>query len=215
MLAFNGQSAAEDARPIPKPRHDVAPTETRQTAVFAGGCFWGVQAVFQHVVGVTSATSGYAGGSAETATYELTETGTTGHAEAVQVTFDPKQVSYGQLLQIYFSVAHDPTEIGGQGPDIGPQYRSAIFPRNEEQAKVASDYIAQLNAADVFHREIATTIESGKAFYRAEAYHQDYVYNNPRQPYVAIYEQPKIGALQRLFLRLYQEKPVLVADTAS
>jgi peptide-methionine (S)-S-oxide reductase len=171
--------------------------------------------VFQHVAGVASVTSGYAGGSAATATYEKTETGATGHAEAVEITFDPKQVSYGKLLEIYFSVAHDPTQLGGQGPDSGPQYRSAIFPRDEKQAKVATDYIAQLDASGVFSRPIATTIEDGKTFYPAEAYHQDYVYNNPGQPYVVIYEKPKIGALHRLFPGLYRQKPVLVADSAS
>ena len=214
-LALDEQTAAQQAKPIPKALHDVASTETRQTAVLAGGCFWGVQAVFQHVAGVTGVRSGYAGGSAETATYEQTETGTTGHAEAVEITFDPKTISYGQLLEIYFSVAHDPTQLGGQGPDSGPQYRSAIFPRNEGQAKVASDYIAQLNAADVFARPLVTTVEPGKAFYQAEAYHQDYVYNNPGQPYVVLYEQPKIEALHRLFPSLYREKPVLVARSAS
>ncbi len=214
-FALNGQSAAQEAKPVPKALHDIAPAEGRQTVVLAGGCFWGVQAVFQHVAGVTGVTSGYAGGSAGTATYEQTETGTTGHAEAVEITFDPKQVSYGKLLEIYFSVAHDPTQLGGQGPDSGPQYRSAIFPRNNEQAKVAADYIAQLNAANVFARSIATTIEPGKAFYQAEAYHQNYVYNNPGQPYVVIYERPKIGALHRLFPGLFREKPVLVADSAA
>ncbi|MBV7518700.1 peptide-methionine (S)-S-oxide reductase MsrA [Ensifer sp. ENS12] len=214
-FAFDEQTAAQQAKPIPKALHDVASTETRQTAVLAGGCFWGVQAVFQHVAGVMGVRSGYAGGSAETATYEQTETGTTGHAEAVEITFDPNRISYGQLLEIYFSVAHDPTQLGGQGPDSGPQYRSTIFPRNEGQAKVASDYIAQLNAADVFARPFVTTIEPGKAFYQAEAYHQDYVYNNPGQPYVVLYEQPKIEALHRLFPSLYREKPVLVADSAS
>ena len=214
-FAFDEQTAAQQAKPIPKALHDVSSTETSQTAVLAGGCFWGVQAVFQHVADVKGVRSGYAGGSAETATYELTETGTTGHAEAVEITFDPRRISYGQLLEIYFSVAHDPTQLGGQGPDSGPQYRSAIFPRSEAQAKVASDYIAQLNAADVFARPLVTTIEPGKAFYQAEAYHQNYVYNNPGQPYVVIYEQPKIGALHRLFPGLYREKPVLVARSAS
>ncbi|MBW0369418.1 peptide-methionine (S)-S-oxide reductase MsrA [Ensifer adhaerens] len=215
-FVLNGPpSAAQETRPVPKALHDIAPTDGRQTAVFAGGCFWGVQAVFQHVAGVASVTSGYAGGSAATATYEKTETGATGHAEAVEITFDPKQVSYGKLLEIYFSVAHDPTQLGGQGPDSGPQYRSAIFPRDEKQAKVATDYIAQLDASGVFNRPIATTIEDGKTFYPAEAYHQDYVYNNPGLPYVVIYEKPKIGALHRLFPGLYRQKPVLVADSAS
>ncbi|MHA4733780.1 peptide-methionine (S)-S-oxide reductase MsrA [Ensifer adhaerens] len=216
IFVLNGPpSVAQETRPVPMARHDIAPTDGRQTAVFAGGCFWGVQAVFQHVAGVASVTSGYAGGSAATATYEKTETGATGHAEAVEITFDPKQVSYGKLLEIYFSVAHDPTQLGGQGPDSGPQYRSAIFPRDEKQAKVATDYIAQLDASGVFSRPIATTIEDGKTFYPAEAYHQDYVYNNPGQPYVVIYEKPKIGALHRLFPGLYRQKPVLVADSAS
>ncbi|NUS71252.1 MAG: peptide-methionine (S)-S-oxide reductase MsrA [Ensifer adhaerens] len=215
-FVLNGpSSAAQETRPVPNALHDIAPTDGRQTAVFAGGCFWGVQAVFQHVAGVASVMSGYAGGSAATATYEKTETGTTGHAEAVEITFDPKQVSYGKLLEIYFSVAHDPTQRGGQGPDSGHQYRSAIFPRNEEQAKVAAEYIAQLDASGVFGRPIATTIEDGKTFYPAEAYHQDYVYNNPGQPYVVIYEKPKISALHRLFPGLYRQKPVLVADSAS
>lgn len=215
-FVLNGPpSAAQETRPVPMALHDIAPTDGRQTAVFAGGCFWGVQAVFQHVAGVASVTSGYAGGSAATATYEKTETGATGHAEAVEITFDPKQVSYGKLLEIYFSVAHDPTQLGGQGPDSGPQYRSAIFPRDEKQAKVATDYIAQLDASGVFSRPIATTIEDGKTFYPAEAYHQDYVYNNPGQPYVVIYEKPKIGALHRLFPGLYRQKPVLVSDSAS
>lgn len=215
ILALDEQTAAQQVKPIPKALHDVASTEATQTAVLAGGCFWGVQAVFQHVVGVTGVRSGYAGGSAETATYELTETGTTCHAEAVEITFDPKKISYGRLLEIYFSVAHDPTQVDGQGPDSGPQYRSAIFPRDEAQAKVASDYIAQLTAAAVFARPLATTVEPGKAFYQAEAYHQDYVYNNPGQPYVVIYEQPKIGALHHLFPDFYREKPVLVAGSAS
>ena len=216
IFVLNGPpSAAQETRPVPMALHDIAPTNGRQTAVFAGGCFWGVQAVFQHVAGVASVTSGYAGGSAATATYEKTETGATGHAEAVEITFDPKQVSYGKLLEIYFSVAHDPTQLGGQGPDSGPQYRSAIFPRDEKQAKVATDYIAQLDASGVFSRPIATTIEDGKTFYPAEAYHQDYVYNNPGQPYVVIYEKPKIGALHRLFPGLYRQKPVLVSDSAS
>ncbi|ANK75543.1 peptide-methionine (S)-S-oxide reductase (plasmid) [Ensifer adhaerens] len=216
IFVLNGPpSAAQETKPVPMALHDIAPTDGRQTAVFAGGCFWGVQAVFQHVAGVASVTSGYAGGSAATATYEKTETGATGHAEAVEITFDPKQVSYGKLLEIYFSVAHDPTQLGGQGPDSGPQYRSAIFPRDEKQAKVATDYIAQLDASGVFSRPIATTIEDGKTFYPAEAYHQDYVYNNPGQPYVVIYEKPKIGALHRLFPGLYRQKPVLVSDSAS
>ncbi|WP_028746576.1 peptide-methionine (S)-S-oxide reductase MsrA [Rhizobium mesoamericanum] len=213
-LKLNGGSKLEEAKQVPKALHVVATTAGTQTLVLAGGCFWGVQAAFQHVAGVVSATAGYAGGSAATATYEMTETGQTDHAEAVEVVFNPKQVGYGQLLQIFFSVVHDPTQVDQQGPDVGKQYRSAIFPVNDEQAKVASDYIAQLGKEGAFSRPIATSIELGKTFYRAEAYHQDYAYNNPDQPYVYIYEQPKIDALKRLFPGQYRERPVLVADRA-
>jgi len=213
-IVGNATPSAEEARRIPPALHDVAATGTTQTAIFAGGCFWGVQGAFQHVAGVISATSGYAGGSEETATYELTESGRTGHAEAVEIVFDPKTISYGQILEIFFSTVHDPTQVDKQGPDIGKQYRSAIFPRDEEQAAVASDYIGQLNTAAVFTRRIATTIEAGKTFYRAESYHQDYMYNNPSQPYIAIHERPKIESLRRLFPALYRETPVLVADRA-
>lgn len=208
-LSFAGETPVHEAKRIPKPFHDVATTEASQKAVFAGGCFWGVQAVFQHVAGVTNVTSGYAGGTAETATYELTETGTTDHAEAVEITFNPQQVSYGRLLQIFFSVAHDPTQVGGQGPDRGPQYRSVIFPLDASQATIASSYIAQLNASGVFERPLVTTTEPHKAFYPAEAYHQDYVYKNPGQAYVRLYEAPKIGALQRFYPNLYRGKPML------
>ncbi len=213
-LNLNGGSKPEEAKHVPPALHDVAATPGKQSLVLAGGCFWGVQGAFQHVAGVVSATAGYAGGSASTATYEMTETGQTGHAEAVEIFYNPKQVTYGQLLQIFFSVVHDPTQVDQQGPDVGKQYRSAIFPLNDEQAKVASDYIAQLGKEGAFGRPIATSIEVGKTFYHAEAYHQDYVYNNPSQPYVYIYEQPKIEALKRLFPEQYRERPVLVADQA-
>ncbi|AVA24460.1 peptide-methionine (S)-S-oxide reductase MsrA (plasmid) [Rhizobium sp. CB3171] len=205
-------SAAEEPRLVPPAIHDVADTTSQQTAVFAGGCFWGMQGVFQHVDGVISATSGYAGGSAETANYEQTETGTTGHAEAVQIVFDPKKISYGKLLQIYFSVAHDPTQIDRQGPDSGTQYRSAIFPADAEQGKVASDYIAQLETAHVFKAKIATAVEPGNPFYKAEVYHQNYMTNNPGQLYIVINEQPKVDNLKNLFPQTYREKPVLVSD---
>jgi peptide-methionine (S)-S-oxide reductase len=205
-------SAAEEPRLVPPAMHDVADTGGPQTAVFAGGCFWGMQGVFQHVAGVVSATSGYAGGSAETANYELTESGTTGHAEAVEIVFDPKKISYGKLLQIYFSVAHDPTQVDRQGPDSGTQYRSAIFPVGAEQGKVAPDYIAQLEAAHIFKSKIATAIEPGKPFYKAEAYHQDYMANNPSQLYIVINEQPKVDKLKNFFPQFYREKPVLVSD---
>jgi peptide-methionine (S)-S-oxide reductase len=207
-------SAADDPKPLPAPTRDestTATTPTTETAIFAGGCFWGVQGVFQHVKGVTSAVSGYAGGAAETAHYETVGSGTTGHAESVQVTFDPHQISYGRLLQIYFSVAHDPTELNFQGPDMGPQYRSTVFPTSAAQAEIARAYIAQLQAAHAFTNDIVTTIEPGKAFYPAEAYHQDYLTLHPDQPYIAINDLPKVRALQELYPDLYRDDPVLVA----
>ncbi|MDL2400973.1 peptide-methionine (S)-S-oxide reductase MsrA [Rhizobium mayense] len=219
LLGFFGatllgnSSAAEAPRLVPPAIHDVASAAGLQTAVFAGGCFWGMQGVFQHVEGVISATSGYAGGSAETANYELTESGTTGHAEAVQIVFDPKTISYGKLLQIYFSAAHDPTQVNRQGPDRGTQYRSAIFPVDAEQKQIASDYIAQLETAHVFKAKIVTTIEPDKPFYKAEAYHQDYMANNPSQLYIAINEQPKVDNLKKLFPQFYRENPVLISDS--
>lgn len=209
----NTTSAPDEPRLVPPPLYDVTKdAHGMQTAVFAGGCFWGVQGVFQHVDGVINATSGYAGGSAETATYELTETGKTGHAEAVQVVFDPQKISYGELLRIYFSAAHDPTQINRQGPDIGSQYRSAIFPIDDEQARVAAAYIEQLESADVFGPEIATTIEVGKPFYEAESYHQDFMASNPSNPYIAYYEEPKVQTLKAFFPELYREKAVLVSE---
>ena len=178
------------------------------TAVLAGGCFWGVEAVFEHVKGVTAVRSGYAGGSAMTAKYELTGTGMTGHAEAVEIRYDPSKVSYGQLLRIFFSVAHDPTQRDRQGPDVGSQYRSAIFPLTDEQARIARAYIAQLDAAKDFPQPIATRIETGKAFYPAEAYHQNYMRLNPNQPYIVRNDAPKLVALQQLFPDEYSSKPV-------
>jgi peptide-methionine (S)-S-oxide reductase len=183
------------------------------TALFAGGCFWGVQGVFQHVEGVTQAVSGYAGGEASTATYELTSRGDTGHAEAVQVTYDPAVVSYGDLLQVFFSVAHNPTQLNYQGPDQGPQYRSAIFPQDDEQARVAEAYIAQLEAADLFEGPIVTTLEQAEAFYAAEDYHQDYLTLHPEQPYIARHDLPKIEALQSLLPNAYRADPVLVSES--
>ncbi|QRM27604.1 peptide-methionine (S)-S-oxide reductase MsrA [Microvirga sp. VF16] len=204
-------SVAEPLRPVPASLINLPKEDGLQTAVLAGGCFWGIQGVFQHVEGVVSATSGYAGGSAETASYEQTETGLTGHAEAVRVVFDPQKISYGTLLRIFFSATHDPTQLDRQGPDIGPQYRSAIFPVNEQQANVAANYIKQLNEAKSFRSEIATTIEPGQSFYEAEPYHQDYMYRNPTQSYILIQERPKTDALKRLFPDLYREQPVLAA----
>jgi peptide-methionine (S)-S-oxide reductase len=210
-------SVAEGARAIPAPT--LAEPATQQAnfevAIVAGGCFWGVQGVFQHVEGVTSVVSGYAGGIRDTAQYERVGTGTTGHAEAVQITFNPHRISYGRILQIYFSVAHDPTEINRQGPDVGTQYRSAIFPANQEQARIAGAYIAQLNQARVFPAGIATRIEPGRDFYPAEAYHQDYLTRNPTNRYIAVNDLPKIEDLKRLFPELYRAAPVLVAASQS
>jgi len=216
-LALRGvPSAAENARSIPAPVLDEPsnPHAISEVSVLAGGCFWGVQGVFQHVEGVTSAVSGYAGGAADTAHYEMVGTNTTGHAESVRVTFDPRRISYGRILQIYFSVAHDPTELNRQGPDVGTQYRSAIFPTNPEQARIAEAYIAQLNPAHVFDAAIVTKIESGRNFYPAEDYHQDFLTRNPTYPYIVANDLPKIEALKRLFPNLYRATPVLVAAAA-
>jgi len=204
--------AGEAAVVIPPPTDDIAAATApaTDTAVFAGGCFWGVQGVFQHVKGVSNAVSGYAGGEAKTAKYDMIGSGRTGHAEAVRITFDPKQVSYGQLLQIFFSVVHDPTQLNRQGPDSGTQYRSAIFPANAEQMRVANSYIAQLDKAKVFPSKIATTIEPMKPFYAAEAYHQDYLKRNPSQPYIVFNDLPKIENFKRVFADRYREKAALV-----
>jgi len=209
-------SAAESARSIPSPTLDEpADAQTpSEVAILAGGCFWGVEGVFQHVEGVTSAVSGYAGGAADTAHYEMVSSNTTGHAESVRVTFDPRRISYGRILQIYFSVAHDPTELNRQGPDAGTQYRSAIFPTNPEQARIAEAYISQLNQAHVFDAPLVTKIEPGRAFYPAEAYHQDFLTRNPRYPYIVMNDLRKIENLKRLFPDVYRPTPVLVAAAA-
>jgi peptide-methionine (S)-S-oxide reductase len=214
-IALPFPSAAESARLIPPPMLDETanPQATSEVAILAGGCFWGVQGVFQHVEGVLSAVSGYAGGTANTAHYEMVGTNTTGHAEAVRVTFDPHLISYGRILQIYFSVAHDPTELNRQGPDVGTQYRSAIFPINPEQTRFAEAYIAQLNQGHVFDAPIVTNVEPGQDFYPAEDYHQDFLTRNPRYPYIVINDLPKIEDLRRLFPDLYRATPVLVAAT--
>jgi peptide-methionine (S)-S-oxide reductase len=203
--------AREHARSVPLPTVDEAgsPLDS-EVAVLAGGCFWGVQAVFQHVAGVTEAVSGYAGGARETAQYDLVSSGTTGHAESVQVTFDPRQISFGRILQIYFSVAHDPTQLDRQGPDIGPQYRSAIFPTSAEQARVARAYIDQLQANSVFDAPMVTRIEPDRAFYPAEAYHQDFLERHPDHPYIVINDLPKIANLQQTEPDVYRSQPVLV-----
>ena len=204
-------AAAEDAVVIPAPAIDVQPgLRTTEIAVLAGGCFWGVQGVFQHVEGVTRAVSGYAGGDADSANYKLVSRGATHHAESVEITYDPSKISYGKILQIYFSVAHDPTQFNYQGPDIGPQYRSAIFPTSEEQARVAKAYIAQLDQVHVYGNAIVTTIDPGHTFYPAEDYHQDYLTLNPTSPYIVINDLPKIANLKRVFPELYREEPVLV-----
>jgi peptide-methionine (S)-S-oxide reductase len=213
--AYWAPSSAETARRLPPPAIDETTGASREVTVLAGGCFWGVQGAFQHVDGVISAVSGYAGGSRDTAQYETTSSGTTGHAESVQITFDPHRITYGRILQIYFSVAHDPTELNRQGPDVGTQYRSAVFPQNPEQRRIAAAYIAQLNAAKLFPTPIVTTIEPGKEFYPAEAYHQDYLTLHPYQPYIATNDLPKIQALKELFPDSYRETPVLVAAVPS
>jgi peptide-methionine (S)-S-oxide reductase len=203
---------AEAAQAIPAPVLDEpVGSATSEIAVLAGGCFWGVQGVFQHVDGVVNAVSGYAGGDKDTAQYETVSTGTTGHAESVRITFDPRKITYGRLLQIYFSVAHDPTELNRQGPDVGTQYRSAIFPTDAAQAATAKAYIAQLDRAHVFASPIVTRIEPGRAFYPAEAYHQDFLTLHPTYPYIVFNDLPKIENLKRLFPTLYRAEPVLVA----
>ncbi len=208
-----GPVAAQDAPALPAPALDVPPGQaTSAVAVLAGGCFWGVQGVFQHTKGVTNAVSGYAGGDKNTAHYEVVVSGATGHAESVQITYDPRQVSYGRLLQIFFSVAHDPTQLNRQGPDFGTQYRSAIFPADDEQAAVARAYIAQLDQARTFKKRIVTRIEPGHAFYPAEAYHQDFLTRHPTYPYIVINDLPKIDDLKRLFPDIYRATPVLVSS---
>jgi peptide-methionine (S)-S-oxide reductase len=196
------------AAAVPAPAVDAtrASAPGQQTAVFSGGCFWGVQAVFQHVKGVITATSGYSGGKAKTAEYELVSTGETGHAESVQVVYDPSQITYGELLRIFFSVAHDPTQMNRQGPDEGTQYRSAIFYANDEQKRIAQAYIAQLDQAKVFSREIVTQVVPLQAFYPAEAYHQNYAALHPNQPYIVFNDAPKVAHLRQLFPDLYLGK---------
>lgn len=202
--------STEDAVLIPPPTLDETVRGNTETAVFAGGCFWGVQGVFQHVKGVKRAVSGYAGGTADTAQYERVSDGDTGHAESVEVTFDPTQVTFGSLLQIYFSVAHNPTELNRQGPDTGTQYRSAIFTDNPEQQRVAQAYIAQLDAARSFNKPIVTKLETYNGFYPAEDYHQDFLTEHPSYPYIVINDMPKVAQLKQLYPERYQEKPVLV-----
>jgi peptide-methionine (S)-S-oxide reductase len=204
--------AAEDAVIIPAPAVDTPSSAGIQTVVIAGGCFWGVQGVFQHTAGVVNAVSGYAGGDKSTANYSTVSTGTTGHAESVQITYDPKKISYGKILQIFFSVAHDPTQLDRQYPDSGPQYRSAIFTTTDEQKKVADAYIAQLNTAKVYSKPIVTKVGPLQGFYPAESYHQDYLTLHPNQPYIAYNDLPKVENLKKIFAENYIERPTLVGN---
>jgi peptide-methionine (S)-S-oxide reductase len=198
---------------IPPPAIDIpAGARTSDVAVLAGGCFWGVQAVYQHVTGVTSAVSGYAGGDERDAEYQRVSTGRTRHAESVRIVFDPRVITYGRLLQIFFAVAHDPTEVNRQGPDDGPQYRSAIFPANDEQARVAKAYITQLNDARAFPANLATVIEPDRPFFRAEDYHQDFLEHNRGNRYIVVNDLPKLAALKRLFPSEYRAKPALAGS---
>ena len=193
---------------IPDPAVDAPLAEKKgeQTAVLAGGCFWGVEAVFEHVKGVIDVASGYAGGSDSTANYETVSNGGTGHAESVRVKYDPSQISYGQLLKVFFSVAHDPTQLNRQGPDVGTQYRSAIFCSNEDQKRIAQAYIDQLNKAKVFDRPIVTAVGVGAPFYVAERYHQDYVVHHPNEPYIVMHDLPKVANLRKEFPNLYRSR---------
>jgi peptide-methionine (S)-S-oxide reductase len=214
---YSPKAAAEKAVLLPPPSSEVlaslpAGASGLQTAVFAGGCFWGIQAVFQHTQGVTNAVSGYAGGTAADADYERVSGGSTDHAESVQVTYDPKQVSYAQLLQIFFSVAHDPTQLNRQYPDTGPQYRSAIFYKDVSQKAVAEGYIAQLDQAQVFPKKIVTELAAATAFFPAEPYHQNYATLNPTSSYIARFDLPKIANLKTTMPALYREQPSLVPN---
>jgi len=209
-FAIAPSRAAEEAVVIPAPAMDATQADGIQTAVVAGGCFWGVQGVFQHTAGVINAVSGYSGGTKQTADYQMVSSGRTGHAEAVEIKYDPKKISYGKILQIFFSVAHDPTQLNRQGPDVGTQYRAAIFTTNDEQKKVADAYVAQLNAAKVYKRPIATKIDKLDAFYAAEDYHQDYMTLHPNQPYIAYNDLPKVENLKKIFADNYIAKPTLV-----
>jgi len=208
-LANPPAGLAADA-PLPAPQIDPPIAAKQETAVLAGGCFWGIQAVFQHTAGVLSATSGYAGGDASNANYDVVSTGRTGHAESVQVVFDPSRISYGELLRVFFSVALDPTEVNRQGPDVGPQYRSEIFAVTPRQKEIASAYIAQLDSAKAFNKPIATKVTDLQQFYPAEDYHQDFAAKHPAHPYIVFHDKPKVAALKREFPDAYREKPVLL-----
>jgi peptide-methionine (S)-S-oxide reductase len=218
-ISFSGRPglyAAERATVVPAPAFD-SPKETGplQSAVLSGGCFWGTQGVFEHVKGVRRVLAGYSGGQASTASYETVSSGTTGHAESIRVVFDPAEISYGEILRVFFSVAHDPTELNRQGPDSGTQYRSSIFYADATQQKIATDYIAQLQQAHVFSRPVVTRVDPLKGFFPAERYHQDYLYHNPDQPYIVYNDQPKIGNLKKVFPEIYEARPVLTTDKSS
>jgi peptide-methionine (S)-S-oxide reductase len=208
--AIQTSSAATEAIVVPAPAVDEPPGSGSETAVLAGGCFWGVQGVFEHVKGVTKAESGYAGGDAQTANYPSVSEGDTGHAESVRITYDPTQVTYGQLLRIYFSVVQDPTELDRQGPDEGTQYRSTIFAQDDTQKRVAEAYIAQLSQAAVFPAPIVTTVSPKAEFFPAEEHHQDFMNSNPTYPYIEINDMPKLDGLRQLFPASYRDQPVLV-----
>ena len=199
-------SFSASATAVPNPTSDTAlvKDKNQEIAVLAGGCFWGIEAVYEHVKGVMSVESGYSGGAAANAQYDKVSSGRTGHAESVKITYDPSQVTYGQLLKVFFSVAHDPTELNRQGPDVGTQYRSAIFYANEEQKRVAEAYVAQLNQAKVFNRPIVTQVVPLEAFYEAEAYHQDYLVNHPNEPYIVYNDMPKVESLKKHLPELYK-----------
>jgi peptide-methionine (S)-S-oxide reductase len=213
LLSLGGLHVARGATPIPGPALDnpQAPGPL-QTAVLAGGCFWGTQGVFEHVKGVRRVLAGYSGGAASTARYETVSSGSTGHAESIQVTFDPAEVSYGEILRVFFAVAHDPTELNRQGPDEGTQYRSSIFYADATQQKIATAYIEQLQQAHLFKRPVVTRVDPLKGFYPAEGYHQDYLVHNPHQPYIVYNDLPKIENLKRVFPEIYRDQPVLTRD---
>ena len=213
FLSLARLHAAERTAAVPVPAFDnpLAPGPL-QTAVLAGGCFWGTQGVFEHVKGVRQVLAGYAGGKASTASYATVSSGTTGHAESIRIIFDPAEVSYGEILRVFFSVAHDPTQLNRQGPDEGSQYRSAIFFGDPTQQKIAQDYIAQLQQSQVFKRPVVTRVDPLQGFYPAEGYHQDYLYRNPHQPYIVFNDLPKIESLKHAFPDIYRDKPVLARD---
>ena len=210
LALANPPSGWAAGAPLPPPSVDPPISAKQETAVLAGGCFWGIQAVFQHTAGVISATSGYAGGDAKSANYEIVSTGRTGHAESVQVVFDPSRISYGELLRVFFSVALDPTEVNRQGPDSGPQYRSEIFAETPRQKEIATAYIAQLDSAKAFDKPIATKVSDLQTFYPAEDYHQDFFAKHPAHPYIVFNDKPKVAALKQEFPDVYREKPVLL-----